>query len=1143
MAIAIFENDHILQFSILALIVIYICVQLYAFFWFILIAIILCFLIYSIYIPFHLLEHKVKRIKKEYRLLCALSNDLADVSWAQIDIRSRQLWDSEINPEMTVILDEAEAAWMATTERVVFKTKLFLGNFEKCCSNRRQFAKRYILTLYDYSVQNTLFYEMKQLKKEIKHHFEKKKASKVDIYGKLERSRATIRSLQDRPIDEHKYINCKPQVCAGAALISSIAAKRDSDFRAWHGRENTAFMQNLEGLEVQSKTGMVWVEEANEIIGETQRAFETFIRRTERRFFIFSNQMARHKLKKDIKSIDAGFFDLFKQKERYGFKFIRRGPSKSVTPSPQKKENEIRDVTVLSNFTERKQYWLDQVPDSLTGEHDQVKSLFDQLGHLHLLYEKAKANEGVNNCREAWLDIMEFTAKGAEETIGAIIKNQAEKNNLFENTNYGDSLLQLTELLLGPYPNTLVIPGSNGIYEGRHELKLAEGRHEVKLPMEIERMKQVITRLDRSIKVYGIDVREESTSVVGLEEDIHGVLSRLITNSEPIVSIVGMRGIGKTTLAKMIFNHRAVSNHFHYRLWVSIPQNSFGNKLLKDVGKQVLGAPDSQEEQYEREYWIEKLHNFLWEKYLLVLDNISTKEAWDTLEAAFPKTTNGSKIMLTTRHNTVASHADQSSTQHLLRLRTKEESWGLFTQMVNLPPEFPPESEKNIKAKVVGRCGGLPLAIFRLGYLMSGKDVTEHNLLMALEKIGQYQKPWMEGVAIGELSDELRKCLSYTRLFPRDYEIPARRLVTSWVAEGLVQQNAPEPEDVAETNLSNLINRYMIQVLERKLNGNIKTCCLPNALREYCLQGESLPERLADQFDRGDASFNLIHGKDKDSSPSLPDYENLDSFLSFDPREGNKPGEDIWNFLHRGIASGCFLELKVLDLERVFRPILPNTIGNLINLRYLGLRWTYLEDIPPSIGNLTNLQTLDVKHTYISKLPGSIWKLKKLRHLYLNQSYQSKFVLPSGTTLKNLRTLWGVFVDEDSPLKNGLDRLTNLRKLNLAFQLKLSQQTALAEWILQLNHLQSLRLRSIDEMGEPLELQLKPLSSLKNLSSLYLFGKLKDPSIMNQLPESLTDLTLSASQLSDDPMPKLGELPKLSSETLEPRYSKKLGCA
>ena len=94
--------------------------------------------------------------------------------------------------------------------------------------------------------------------------------------------------------------------------------------------------------------------------------------------------------------------------------------------------------------------------------------------------------------------------------------------------------------------------------------------------------------------------------------------------------------------------------------------------------------------------WIEKLHHFLRkEKNLLVLDNISSKEVWDTIiNEAFPARTNGSKIMVTTRHKSVASHADQSSTQHLLRLRTKEESWKLFTQMV---PEIPPESEKSLK--------------------------------------------------------------------------------------------------------------------------------------------------------------------------------------------------------------------------------------------------------------------------------------------------------------------------------------------------------------------------------------------------------------------------------------------------------------
>uniref|UniRef100_A0A2N9IGT6 Uncharacterized protein n=1 Tax=Fagus sylvatica TaxID=28930 RepID=A0A2N9IGT6_FAGSY len=639
---------------------------------------------------------------------------------------------------MTEILDEAEAAWMATTKRVVFKTKLFLENFEEYCSNRRQFAKRYILTLHDYLFQGDLFSEMKQIKEEIDCGLKKKKESEVDIYGKLGRLRADIRILQDRPIDEHKYFNCKPQVCAEAALISSLLEKARHHIAekrySVQGMEEKiqlfilqlellqAFMKDLEGLEFPSETEMVWMEEANLIIVEAHHALEAFMRRTE-----------------------------------------RRGPSKSVTPSPQKKENEIRNVTVLSNFNDKKQYWLDQVPDSLT---DQVKSLIDQLGHLHLLYEEAKANEGE--------------------------------------------------------------------------------------------------------------------------------------------------------------------------------------------------APDSQEEQYGREYWIEKLHNFLREEKV----PSSSGQHLNKGGLGYPRSSiskklqMGAKLCLPHADNTIASHADQSSTQHLLRLRTKEESWGLFTQMVHLPPELPPESEKSIKAKVVGRCGGLPLAIFRLGYLMSGKDVTEENLLTALENINS---------SLGTMKS-----------------LP-RRLVASWVAEGLVQRNASEPEDAAEEYLSDLINHYMIQV------------------KVYL--GDLLINLTKD-----DAIFNLIHG--------------------------NKPGEDIRNFLHRGIASGCFPELKVLDLER-------------------GL---YLEDIPPSIGNLTNLQTLDVKHTYISKTPGF-----------------------------NMET---------------------------------------------------------EETSAPI----------------------LEPELSNS-PKASPDLTLSASQISDDPMSKLGELPKLRSlclysgscnrtsmvcsmegfpilqvlKLLEPRYSKKAG--
>ncbi|XP_075663929.1 disease resistance protein RPP8-like [Castanea sativa] len=201
---------------------------------------------------------------------------------------------------------------------------------------------------------------------------------------------------------------------------------------------------------------------------------------------------------------------------------------------------------------------------------------------------------------------------------------------------------------------------------------------------------------------------------------------------------------------------------------------------------------------------------------------------------------------------------------------------------------------------------------------------------------------------------------------------------------------------------------------------------------------------------------------------------------------------------------------------------------------YLGLRWTYLEGIPSSIGNLLNLQTLDVKYTYVRTLPKSIWKLQKLQHLYLNESHRSKFVSqPRSSSLKNLKTLWGLFLDDFNAIKNGLNKLNNLTKLGLAFQLESPQQEELARWVKGLKYLKSLSLRSVDENGDAQDLHLEELSGLKNLSILYLFGKLEIQSIKNLFPDTsdfhLSHLTFSASGLKDDPMQILGSLSSLKS--------------
>lgn len=110
----------------------------------------------------------------------------------------------------------------------------------------------------------------------------------------------------------------------------------------------------------------------------------------------------------------------------------------------------------------------------------------------------------------------------------------------------------------------------------------------------------------------------------------------------------------------------------------------------------------------------------------------------------------------------------------------------------------------------------------------------------------------------------------------------------------------------------------------------------------------------------------------------FPRYKYPHSIIFFDTDERNQTGEDIGNFLHKGIASGYFLRLQILDFENIYQLQLPKNVGDLINLMYLGLRQTFLESIPVTIDKLSRLQTLDLKHTKIKTLPSSIWRLREL---------------------------------------------------------------------------------------------------------------------------------------------------------------------
>ena len=660
----------------------------------------------------------------------------------------------------------------------------------------------------------------------------------------------------------------------------------------------------------------------------------------------------------------------------------------------------------------------------------------------------------------------------------------------------------------------------------------------------------------------------EDPDFISFNEDVREIVAQLLADDKSFfaISIVGMKGIGKTTLAKMVYDTDAVVGHFPYRAWSC--ESDDGEEFVKDILEQMdhdksitaLWKKEnnkSVEEEAEgrgEELW-SLLNTFLKnKKYLVVVDAIDEAICFEQLERRFPNTSNGSKMILITRYPNLLLDPQKKGIHLTLQLRDDNESWALFTHIlkVTIPPEL-----LTLRGDILKTCSGLPLIIKKVADVLSHKDTTIAEWSSVIQQLNGDQE--FRSHIVYEINKELplhmKRCLFYFGLFPPNYDIPARRLIALWIAEGLVdsKQAVETPEDVAEKYLTKLIGQCMVQITKKKLNGKVQACRLPDPIRrQWYLKAKKaaffqdhtseislrtgMIRRLVDHLDGADASFIHIHGGyNTISGPLQPHYQDTLSFLSFDTREGSIPGEDIGNFLHRCISSKGFLFLRVLDLEHVFKPKLPMALGKLAHLRYLGLRWTFLEMLPSSIGKLQNLRTLDLKHTYIRTLPSSIWKLQKLQHLYLSESCWTKFMpQPRLESLQTLQTLWGLFVDEKTPVKDGLDKLVNLKKLGLGCRSVHSrheamsvQLEAVSDWVLKLKHLQSLRLKSENQDNQPWDLELKPLCSHVNLSSIYLIGRLKNQSLVSEFPDSLTDLTLSGSVLTEDPMQKLYKLPNL----------------
>ncbi|KAM4108000.1 hypothetical protein ACB094_03G011500 [Castanea mollissima] len=378
---------------------------------------------------------------------------------------------------------------------------------------------------------------------------------------------------------------------------------------------------------------------------------------------------------------------------------------------------------------------------------------------------------------------------------------------------------------------------------------------------KVKELNEKLDEINKEREMYGFELsraieevveRPKTTSYVDVfdilgrdrvKDDLVSILLGKGTEKEKlphVISLVGMGGMGKTTLAQLAFNHHEVMDHFEERIWVCVSEPFDQCRVAKAI-VEALGVRDFNTT--ELQSLLEKICELIGgKKFFLVFDDVWTEDyaMWKPIRDALKSCgSQSSKILVTTRKGKVAKMMESANTIKLEEL-SEEDCWLVFSKIAFFDKDPKQCEQLEVLGKQISKkCKGLPLAAKALGSLMHFKKSKEEwkNVLDSnLWELEDVERGLFVPLLLSyfDLPSPLKRCFSYCAVFLKDHVFNVNELVHMWTAHGFVESKGNmEVEIMGREYFDNLVIRSFFQ--ESKEFGHMS---ISDGDSERCKLGE-----------------------------------------------------------------------------------------------------------------------------------------------------------------------------------------------------------------------------------------------------------------------------------------------------------------